>query len=342
MSSVLKFIKESATKQRTRKIPGRELNAPLKKTIYSGSLGVEIEIEGANLPAGGYLEGIEVPSGSVWQAKNDGSLRNGLEYVLSQPCKVEEVGPLIHGLYEVFKKRGTRLTPSNRCSIHVHYNVGGLKVNTVTSIIALWTIFEEPLLRWWGQERFKNHFCLSSKDESGSLTAWESFLTTGRLPEQTGLRYTALNLVAIKKYGSLEFRGGGAVSVPEKGVVWTQFLYALCEYAKQKYPDPRQIAYDISERGPRQILFDICGDLFARFGEEVVATVPDFDRACSESFYNFQPILFDFPWQDWLEEIDKPYVPNPFAKGGKTLQDLARFYRQAAEINEIQAVRVRP
>ena len=317
MSSVLKIIKENANERRVQGIPGKKLNAPVKRRDWAESIGIEIELEGASLPNGGYLDGIVSSSGSSWQVKTDGSLRGGFEYVLNKPCKDDEVDYLVRGLFDVFEKRGTRLVPSNRCSLHVHYNIGGLKVNTITSILALWTVFEEPLLRIWGEARYRNHFCLSSKDEEGNVEAWADYLTKGRLPEGNNLRYTALNIVAIRKYGSVEFRGGGAVTDPDRAISWTRFLYRLCEYAKETYPNPQQLAYDISERGAQSILEDICGDEFERIYREATATVEEFDRCCAESFYNFQPILFGFPWNEWLPEIEKEFVPNPFEKGGK-------------------------
>lgn len=317
MSSVLKILKESAAASGVVGIPGHKLNKPVRSRSFLNDLGIEIELEGTGLPNAGYLDGVVAPSGSMWQVKNDGSLRGGLEYVLNAPCKEEEVNLLVNGLFDVFDTRKTKLVPSNRCSIHVHYNVGGLKVNSITSIIALWTIFEEPLLRWWGDARYKNHFCLSSKDEGGSVEAWAKYLREGRLPEETGLRYTALNIVAIRKYGSLEFRGGGAVNDPLIATTWTRFLYRLCEYAKNKYPNPQQIAYDLSERGPDTILRDICGEEFEDFFREIYTCVPDFIRSCYESFYNIQPVILGFPWDAWMEKIDKAYIPNPFGSEKK-------------------------
>lgn len=314
MSAVLKILTESATQKKVPGIPGQRLNNAVMTRTRTNDLGIEIELEGTALPTAGYLETVVAPSGAFWLVKNDGSLRGGLEYVLSDPCKEEEVEGLCNGLFDVFTARKTTLTPSNRCSIHVHYNVGGLKVNAVTSIIALWTIFEEPLLRWWGEARYKNHFCLSSKDEGSNVEAWDNYLRTGRLPEEAALRYTALNLVAIRKYGSVEFRGGGAVNDPSVAATWVRFLWRLCEYAKAKYPNPQQLAYDLSERGADRILEDICGEDFEGFFRTVLRIVPDFNRCCTESFHNIQPVIFGFPWGDWLPEIDKQFVPNPFEK----------------------------
>lgn len=334
MSTVLEILSNTPNQGRNFSIPNQPLNEPVRVSRYVDPLGIEIELEGTDLPTTGYLENIVSKSGARWEAKADGSLRGGLEYTLIKPCREEEVEGLVQGLFDVFKARKTALVPSNRCSIHVHYNVGGLKVNSITSIIALWTIFEEPLLRWWGQERYRNHFCLSSKDEESSIKAWTRFLKEGYLPEEEALRYTALNLVAIRKYGSVEFRGGGVVPTASVAVNWSRFLFRLCEYAKNTYQNPQHLAYDLSERNPEGILEDICGEEFREFFSEVIKTVPDFRRCCLESFYNIQPIILGFPWDEWLPEIEKQYVPNPFSsKKGKKKSHLEEGIDLAREVN---------
>lgn len=314
--SVASVLSKSGKINKVVGIPGYKLNKPVALSHFTGTLGLEVELEGTGLPGAGYLETVRSPSGATWEAAADGSLRGGIEYKLTQPCEPDEVLLLLNGLFDVFKARKTVLRPSNRCSLHVHYNVGNMRVNSITSIIALWAIFEEPLLRWWGDARYKNHFCLSTKDEEATLQAWESFLKTGRLPDDRNLRYSALNLVSIRQYGSLEFRGGGAVEDPNRAAVWIELINRLCKYAERNYHSPKQIAYDLSERGPVAIFKDICGEDLQEFADEIVAGVPDFFTCCYDSFHNIQPLLFDFPWDKWLEEIGKPYVPNPF-EGGK-------------------------
>lgn len=322
MSVVTKILTDSAGLKKVVGIPGQRLNKPVRSRSETYPLGVEIELEGTNLPTAGYLDSVRAPSGASWTVKQDGSLRGGLEYTINGTCEAVEVPYLVDSLFEVFNVRKTKLVPSNRCSLHVHYNIGGFKVNSLTSIITMWTVFEEPLLRWWGDARYKNHFCLSSKDETANIEAWAEFLRSGRLPQENGLRYTALNMVAIRKYGSLEFRGGGSITNPNQAKTWVGFLYKLCEYARIQYPNPQQIAYDISERGPHEILADICGEEYQDFFKEVTNSVEDFNRCCAESFYNIQPVILGFPWDQWLPEIDKTYVPNPFTKEEKKLDAL--------------------
>jgi len=317
-SKVLSLLTQ--TKPEKQKIPNRKLNQPVVRRSQKGDIGLEFELEGVNLLANGYFDGLKgSASGAVWQAKADGSLRNGgREYVLSVPCVIGEVDHLVNGLFDRFKAHGSTIQLSNRCSTHVHYNVGGLKVNQITSIIALWYLFEEPLIKWWGTERLRNHFCLSSKDEEGTVEAWEAFLKTGFLPETQGLKYSALNLLTIYTFGSIEFRAGGGVNNAKKALTWIKFLYSMCEYAKNTYPSPYQIAYDLSERGAETIFQAICNQCFGNednsFFREVYETVDDFQMSCMESFRNAQPFVMGFPWDEWLEEIEKEFVPNPFVK----------------------------
>ena len=65
MSSVLKLIRKNAAEKNVQGIPNIKLNAPLKTRLYKDSLGIEIELEGANLPNEGYLDGIVAPSSGV-------------------------------------------------------------------------------------------------------------------------------------------------------------------------------------------------------------------------------------------------------------------------------------
>jgi len=70
----------------------------------------------------------------------------------------------------------------------------------------------------------------------------------------------------------------------------------------------------LSERGPWSILQDICGNELEGLAARALRSVPNFAQACMDSFHNVQPILFDFPWGEWVDEANKPYVPNPFPK----------------------------
>lgn len=313
------FSNYSKTFKKKEGIPGLQMNAPLAVNSLVGKIGLELELEGRRLPNEGYLEAIKgAKTKAGWRVVPDGSLRNGgMEYILSTPCVVEELKPMLDDLFKVFKLNNTVLENSNRCSTHVHINIGGKTVNEITSVIALWSTFEELLINWCGEERQTNHFALSTKDAVSLLQSWESFLRFGKGNFAPGLKYSGLNILPIWDKGSIEFRTGAGSNDPEMPRVWATFLHYFVEYACRNYKNPMQIAYDMSERGGFSIFEAICEEAsLPEFRTEVIGKlgVGEFDDSCIRGFRNAQAIVLGYPWDRWLELINKEFVPNPFSK----------------------------
>lgn len=302
-------------------IPSFEMNRPfVTGPVVPGDVGLELEIEGTGLPTQGQLERITgKTSGARWEAKTDGSLRGeALEYVLSIPCKIDEVDDMVSGLYDKFKALGTTLRLTNRCSTHVHVNMTGKKVNEITSAIALWTAFEEPLTLWAGEERVNNHFCLSAKEvNTGTIHAWRSFLRNGMARFSDNLKYSSLNILTLQRFGSIEFRVMNATENPTMVSDWTKFVFAMTRYAGQQFNNPKTLLYAMSERGGRDMFRDICeqAGVTPEFVLGVERSVPDFNRSVLEGFRRAQPLVAGFDWDMWTPEIQKEYIVNPF--GGK-------------------------
>lgn len=319
-----KFFENYAKKRKKEEgIPGFTMNAPMVDRTKKGDIGLELEVEATNaLPRDGEIGVVTgKETGAQWVAKADGSLRgNSMEYVVSTPINVGEVKPMVESLFDKFKDHGTKLKNSNRCSTHVHINVGGLTVDKITSIIALWTTFEEALITWCGEARKNNHYSLSSSNSVTLMETWENFLRNGatRFPE--GIKYSALNVQTIWTFGSVEYRCGPAADNPDIPIKWSTFLYHFTTEAHKTYANPFDISRDLSELGGYQMLEAICersgqGEFF----KEIVAPYSreEFDSLCLRGFRNAQAIVFGFPWGDWRELIAREYVPQPFGKTKK-------------------------
>lgn len=314
MSNFLKTYE--STYKKNSGIPGIEMNRPLSANTLPGDVGLELEIEGINLPRDGSVSTVFSPkSGQSWQAITDGSLRGeAREYILTGPIFVEEVPDMVMGLYKLFGASKTTLVLSNRCSTHVHINMRARRINGVTAALALWTSFEEALIEWCGENRKANHFCLSAKDASGNtVEAWNNYLKTGASRFSSGLKYSALNVLPLFNKGSLEVRCGPASEEPAKIVAWSSFIHRLLTFAADTYVNPRSLAYDLSERGATAIFADICKDI-PLFFQEVMELNPDFDNKALTGFRRCQAIVMEHPWDEWIELIDKTYIPDPFAK----------------------------
>jgi hypothetical protein len=324
-------------------IPGLPLNSPLVAVNGLGDIGLELEIEALNLPSAGHLADIQAPkSMAMWSPKRDGSLRGeSAEFVVTTPIYAEELEFMLSRLWEKFTRHQTRFNLSNRCSTHVHINMGGKKINEITSIICLWTAFEEALINWCGVQRKTNHFCLSVKDSNNLIRGWENLLSRGRYDFPEGrFKYAALNVATLPTLGSLEFRTMAGSTTYQPIIDWAKFLKALVDYAVTRFPNPSLIANDLSERPAREIFGEICqlGEVSVEFFDTVLSLEEnkDFERSVLEGFRRSQSLSQGFPWNDWMKEVNKVYIPNPFDEGGRRSPRSSRegLRLQASPISE--------
>lgn len=304
-------------------IPGYELHVPCFQGDFNtaGDVGLELEVEGRNLPPGPVLADIRVSNNAVWLAINDGSLRGGIEYVTSTPIKTSDIRKMIGGLFRHFETypRCT-VQNSNRCSTHVHVNAGDLKVNQVTSAIVLWCTFQTAFIKWHGITRQQNHFCLSSRDEDSMVEAWLDYLRNGRAPtrgNRPNIKYTALNVLPLFTQGSLEFRAGGPPDNEDKLVWWAKICNAIVRYAAENFSNPLSLGYALSEVGPEALLRDVLE--FAKLGPTSTDRV--FQELTADGqlaidamrdFRDVQVLIYSFPWDLLIEKINATPVPNPF------------------------------
>lgn len=311
---------KEAKRQVTKGIPNFKMNKPLVTNALVGTVGLELELEAANLLPNsrdcGHVSGQK--TGAMWRGIADGSLRgNSLEYVLSLPCGRDEIRPLIEGLYETMGTYKTKLKPSNRCSTHVHINMAGKGINEITSAIVLWGVFEQAFISYCGEERKTNHFCLSSKETKSTIEAWSNLLNYGTVQFNRNIKYSALNILPLHTLGSLEFRCGRASPTPEYPVIWATLIDTLVSFAATRYPNPRNLANELSERGAIGMLEDIVASeplLPATLVGQIIDASPGFENECLTSFRNYQELALSHPWEEWIELINTPYIPNPFGK----------------------------
>ena len=162
--------------------------------------GVEIEAErtpGAVFPN-------QTPD--MWSEHGDGSLRNGVEYVLSAPLAGKELSYAIDTFYS---NVSVERWPTSSTHIHIDMRDEDLPVSVLQSIFILAYTLEDCIYALGDQGRDMTGFCnkldtLSAADVALIMRVddeSESLVPLGR-----GSRYYGLNLRALFKYGSLEFR----------------------------------------------------------------------------------------------------------------------------------------
>jgi len=275
-------------------------------------LGVEIELEGKS-PFPHEIEG--------WRKENDGSLKSdwAVEYVLEKPSRKEECFEKIDKLFDSIKREGTEVIDTGRAGIHTHLNVGHLTNKQLWTFITCWFVLEELVTDTMaGEGRSGNHFCLRVVDAEAMLSNINNYLRTGdRMYISTDtIRYSALNLCSLGKFGSLEFRAMRSTTMVFKIKRWLNVLSRIKENSL-KFDDPQNVVADFSFMEEDGFLNTVLGERYAnvmrkdpeyrdklyrgvRVAQEVAYSIGDWNRKDADKR---NPFAIDLDDPD-LEELD--------------------------------------
>ena len=141
---------------------------------------------------------------NFWNIITDGSLRNnGWEYV-SHPSNKETLLKEFKELHTsiVFQNQKKEDRFSSRTSIHVHVNCLDLEEQAVRTIVLWYALFEPIFFSMVTQERQNNIHCVPLNQTVLS----ENYRRPLKYFHSRWSKYTALNLLPLNKYGTLEFR----------------------------------------------------------------------------------------------------------------------------------------
>jgi len=234
----------------------RKIRDILSLNTVAGDLGIEIEMEGARpFPDGQSVEDAN------WRCEADGSLRGySMEYIVAEPIKAGQVGAQLQSLRDILTEAKVKPVYSFRAGVHVHINVQDMTPHQLGSFAALYYCLEAPLVKYCGERREGNLFCLRNEDAEFALFTLENALRSGDLAllGTDMLRYSSMNLRAVTRYGSLEFRAMETQPDLSKIEEWCAMLIRLRDAAKL-ITDRSDIAYQLSFKGPEQWATELLG-----------------------------------------------------------------------------------
>lgn len=253
--------------------------------------GVEVEMEGRGL--------VDPPKN--WGIEQDGSLQGGIEYVMLNPGSYEQTLSDIENLYKEFAKRGSVLNPSIRSGIHVHYNVSHWSVLQFVNFMCLYLTVENIMIKSFaGNGRFGNLFCIpASRAEIYTKNLVEYFQTKDpRLLNDDNIRYSALNLNSLFKYGTIEFRSLGTPRTPAPLITWIEIIRNIVRFSSQ-FNNPQDILNNFSNLIDAQYLSNVFG-----------YPIEDFDKM---DFYEGveQAQLLAFMTSDWQMYVEQLKEQKP-------------------------------
>jgi hypothetical protein len=272
----------------------------LGKAEKKGDVGIEIECEGKNLTP--VLD-------KWWKTVDDASLR-GLfpnqrcEYVLVNPIPIKNVKEAVQVLVDANKVNKSEFNFSFRTSVHVHLNVNTLTEQQVLNLIYTYLLLEEPFMDFCGKERKGNRFCLRLQDAEGLIDIINGINVNGIAwflgnVDMQRVRYGAINLHALQKYGSVEFRGMRGNIDPKVIDTWCKALVSLRTFAENQ-PNIFKIYELFQELGAVEFLKRVLGELSGTF------IGPKLEREMAKSF----SLSMDIPFA-WRKAQEKKEIPVP-------------------------------
>jgi hypothetical protein len=274
------------------------------RPVKSGHVGIEVEVE--------FEENTSIMTQGVgpWLAKEDGSLRHGMEYISRAPFKVgstlkDKVVALTNELAK-FKV----VTNSPRTSVHNHVNVlDKTPVEILTAACAYWLV-EQPLVQFCGPEtRVRNHFCLRLVDAEGMYKRLLYDLTGSKgtvfasINADT-MKYSALNLACLRTLGTLEFRSMRGSVDPDLITLWATGCYELVERATKNFKDPKELMDAFWASSKDQLLPSIVGPEL----QAIIVNTPGYIKQMRESAEVVSLLAYgiDGEWSEWQDRRCKP------------------------------------
>lgn len=232
----------------------KKIHELLGKKPLNGDVGIEIEAEGEHMKA---------VDTKYWLTCDDGSLRGRYpdqraEFVLVNPIPISVVKAAVTELTKL--QEAAKINFSFRTSVHVHVNVMELTEKQVLNMVYTYMLLEEPLMNFCGKERKGNRFCLRLQDAEGLLDTVLEFSKKGwkYLPPENQIRYAAVNLGALHKYGSVEFRGMRGTMDVATITTWANALVCLRTFAVNQ-ENPQAIFDLFLDNTPEEFLRLVLG-----------------------------------------------------------------------------------
>lgn len=222
-----------------------------KKKDDTQLYGVEVEMEFNENPNEVAID-FDESDVTNFKVENDGSLRNGLEFVLSRPLNKERTLNSVNNLYNFIKGKDYRIFEVDedgtiaRTSTHVHADVRNLNTAQIFAIITIWAFYEYEFIEKLDEERLNSKYCLTDYITPNNLNFKYSILGGAHSvyrAKQNGnrYRYSMLNICDPALHiGSIEFRGmQGNVDI-EKFKCWLEIIDNFMTVCK-KFDTPEKM-----------------------------------------------------------------------------------------------------
>lgn len=206
--------------------------------------GIEIEIENNK----------SVRDSKYWHCKPDNSLRHGVEYVFVKPLDGKTTLIALEEFYNQHLEERASISP--RTGIHAHLDVSNCTNLQIQKKCIYYALMEEPIFAWVGEYRHLSHFCLPWYTAPGDLGTISKSLNSNNLYATSPNinRYAALNLNAVHKFGSVEYRHLKTTKDMQRVVDWLAIITCIKNKAMSHEGSCSDILAEFSNNGQEKFM----------------------------------------------------------------------------------------
>jgi len=195
--------------------------------LNEGKIGIEIEAEGLS-------DSVirTVSRCGLWRTVQDSSLRNGIEFT-SLPILGMDI---IEAIEFIDKTISTKARFGERTSTHIHVNIQDITPEALFQFMKLYVIFERAMFEYVGNDRDKCIYCnpiynsKNSQEYMFSVTS-SKVGTSAKNHISKWSKYHAMNIGAILKFGTVEFRHLYGTANKQVLLDWINILLSLKRYS---------------------------------------------------------------------------------------------------------------
>lgn len=221
-----------------------------KRTVKNQDKAFGVEIEAEPREAGQNIFDRDYPR-NYWDAKADGSLRNGGIEFASTIVTPDIVGPVFQEMRE-FIKWDLLSSTSPRTSVHVHLNFNTRPYLEVITFYALYVLIEDIITRYCGHSREGNIFAIESSKGMFLHNKIIHMITDQTVRGiDNNLRYSNINLASLGRFGTVEMRSMRGLTNPDEIIEWTEILQQLKNFIRGKTPKDLDTIF---RRNPMELL----------------------------------------------------------------------------------------
>jgi len=291
--------------------------------LFEGTYGIEIEAESLKRqPFKVDHDHDDEDSFTFWKVKLDDSLRHfGNEFVLKAPVYYETVDEALQEFADKTRKIKF-LQDSISTSVHVHVNMLPETWVCMANFLTIYTLVEGLLIEYSGEYRRNNLFCLPIRSVPHvNKVCMQLFdyvqdknFNFKRTLDQEQIKYAALNLSTLYRFGSVEVRSFRGVTDIVTIKTWVDIVHKMLLFSRLSGVTPPTIMDQYREKG-NELLIEIFGDHWHLLAHR------EQERLLKQNLWYASTLAYHFDEDTWLG-LDK--MPEVSEVDQESLDKIAR------------------